>query len=107
MKAWWPTAACRGRGSADSKCNIQAYLDALELLIADGFVPDYDIYLAFGYNEEIMGGPEAAAGILSEELKKRGVTLGMAVDECGGVSQRDGKWVAEIFAPLRKRIRRL
>lgn len=86
-----------GRGSTDSKCNIQAYLDALELLIADGFVPDYDIYLAFGYNEEIMGGPEAAAGILSEELKKRGVTLGMAVDECGGVSQRDGKWVAEIY----------
>ena len=28
-----------GRGTTDSKCNIQAYLDAIEMLIADGFTP--------------------------------------------------------------------
>ena len=86
-----------GRGTTDSKCNFQAYMDALELLIADGFVPDYDIYMAFGYNEEIMGGPEAAAGLLSDELKKRGVTFGLAIDECGGVADKDGQMVANIF----------
>ncbi|MBQ1530639.1 MAG: M20/M25/M40 family metallo-hydrolase [Solobacterium sp.] len=87
-----------GRGTTDSKCNIQAYLDALELLIADGFVPDYDLYLAFGYNEEIMGGPGAAGQILHDELKSRGIELGMAIDECGGVSRReDGSYIATIF----------
>ena len=29
---------------------------------AEGYTPDCDIYLAFGYNEEIMGGPGAACG---------------------------------------------
>ena len=40
-----------GRGSSDCKSNILAYMEALEGMIADGFVPDYDIYLGFGYNE--------------------------------------------------------
>ena len=86
-----------GRGCTDSKCNIQAYLDAIELLIADGFTPDYDLYLAFGYNEEIMGGPGAAGKIIADELKSRGVQFGMAIDECGGISIEDGKTVATII----------
>ena len=86
-----------GRGTTDSKCNIQAYMDAIELLIEDGFTPDYDLYLAFGYNEEIMGGPGAAGAILHDELQKRGIQLGMAIDECGGVSLKQEKYVAEIF----------
>ena len=86
-----------GRGCTDSKCNIQAYLDAIELLIADGFTPDYDLYLAFGYNEEIMGGPGAAGKIIADELKSRGVQFGMAIDECGGISIEDGKTIATII----------
>ena len=85
-----------GRGCTDSKCNMQAYLDALELLIADGFVPEYDLYLAFGYNEEIMGGPGAACQIMHDELKKRGIEFGMVIDECGGISEIDGKLAATI-----------
>lgn len=86
-----------GRGTTDSKCNIQAYMDAIECLIADGFTPDYDLYLAFGYNEEIMGGPGAAGEIIANELKARGVQFGMAIDECGGISKIDGKFVAQII----------
>ena len=86
-----------GRGCTDSKCNIQAYLDAIELLIADGFTPDHDIYLAFGYNEEIMGGPGAAGQIIHDELKARGVQFGMAIDECGGIAEIDGKNVATVI----------
>lgn len=86
-----------GRGVTDSKCNIQAYMDAIELLIEDGFKPNYDLYLAFGYNEEIMGGPEAAAGLIVEELKKRNVSLGLVIDECGGIDERNGKLIAEIY----------
>ena len=73
----------------------------LEALIADGFVPDYDIYLGFGYNEEIMGGPGAAGAILSELLKSRGIQLGLEIDECGGIMQEGDKLVAR-FSPLRK-----
>ncbi len=87
-----------GRGTTDSKCNIQAYLDAIEHLIEDGFVPHADIYLAFGYNEEIMGGEGAAGQILHDELKNRGIELGMAIDECGGVSRNDaGRYIATIY----------
>lgn len=86
-----------GRGCTDSKCNIQAYMDALELLIADGFVPDYDIYMAFGYNEEIMGGPGAACQIMHDELRERGIEFGMVIDECGGISEMNGRLVATII----------
>ncbi len=86
-----------GRGSTDSKCNLQAYFDAIELLIADGFVPDYDIYITSGYNEEIMGGPEAAAGLITDAMKKRGIELGMAIDECGGISKQGDQYVATLY----------
>ena len=87
-----------GRGSTDSKCNIQAYMDALELLLADGFKPDYDLYFGFGYNEEIMGGPEPAAQLIADVLKKRGVQLGCLIDECGGIQKTaDGKKYGFIY----------
>lgn len=86
-----------GRGSNDSKVNIQAYMDALEMLIADGFEPEYDIYMAFGYNEEIMGGPHAAAALLADVLKERGVSLGLVLDECvNTIREVDGQYVATI-----------
>lgn len=87
-----------GRGSTDSKCNMQAYLDAIELLLSEGFQPTYDLYLAFGYNEEIMGGEGAAAQIIHDELKERQLQFGMVIDECGGVSQNeDGTYLATIY----------
>ncbi len=86
-----------GRGVTDSKCNIQAYMDAIELLIEEGFAPDYDVYLAFGYNEEIMGGLGAAAPLIVEELKRRNISLGLVIDECGGISKKNGKLIADIY----------
>ena len=85
-----------GRGCQDCKSHIESYMDALELLIADGFVPDYDIYLAFGYNEEIMGGPEAAAGLLRDELKRRGIQVGLALDEGGNITKEESGLIAHI-----------
>lgn len=73
-----------GRGTTDSKCNIQAYMDALEELLEEGFEPDYDLYFGFGYNEE-SGSPEPAARLIADELKRRGVQMGMILDECGGI----------------------
>lgn len=87
-----------GRGTTDSKCNIQAYMDAIEQLIAEGFTPDYDLYLGFGYNEEIMGGPEPAAELIANVLKERGVELGCLLDECGGIQKTaDGTMYGFIY----------
>lgn len=73
-----------GRGTTDSKNNIMAHMEALEDLIASGFCPDYDLYLAYGYNEEIMGGKGPAAKLIADTLQQRGVRLGCVIDECGG-----------------------
>lgn len=78
-----------GRGTTDSKCNILAHMEAIEALIAEGFTPSADVYLAYGYNEEVMGGPEPAAMHIVNALKDRGIRIGMVIDECGGPS--DGK----------------
>lgn len=81
-----------GRGSNDCKSNIMAHMEAVEALIAEGFQPDYDIYLAYGYNEEVGGGDYNSAAAICDTLKERGVTLGCVIDEGGGVGMdtRDG-----------------
>lgn len=75
-----------GRGSLDCKNQIMGHMEALEALIAEGFQPDFDIYLAYGYNEEVSttcGAP--AATLLVKTLQERGVRLGMVLDEGGSV----------------------
>ncbi len=42
-----------GRGTCDCKGLIIAQMEALEHLISIGFVPDYDLYLSYSFNEEI------------------------------------------------------
>lgn len=86
-----------GRGTTDSKCNIQAYMDALENLIAKGFTPKRGILMGFGYNEEVMGGDVPAAQLIADELKARGVSLGMLIDECGGLEEVDGHITATLY----------
>lgn len=84
------------RGCCDCKNYMQAEMDAVEMLIREGFVPDYDIYMAYGYNEEVMGGEHAACLLIANELEKRGVKLGLVIDEGGGVIERDGNVIANI-----------
>ncbi|MCQ2554329.1 MAG: M20/M25/M40 family metallo-hydrolase, partial [Clostridia bacterium] len=74
-----------GRGTTDCKINLAAYMDALELLFKDGYRPDFDIYLAFGYNEEIMGGPRPGAKLICDALKERNISFGMILDESGSL----------------------
>ncbi|MCF0150842.1 MAG: M20/M25/M40 family metallo-hydrolase [Firmicutes bacterium] len=100
----YPPYACElhdgiltGRGVTDSKNNIMGYMDALELLFNEGWEPDYDLYLGYGYNEEVMGAPGAAAPQIVAVLESRGVKLGALIDECGGINaKKDGGWFGEI-----------
>ena len=71
-----------GRGVIDTKCSLNAILQAAEQLIAEGFVPKSDVYFAFGGNEEVSG--DGSYGIV-QLFKERGITPGLVLDEGGAV----------------------
>lgn len=67
-----------GRGALDDKLSVWGALEAAEILLKQGFQPERTIYFGFGHDEEIGGqGAKAIAAL----LKKRGITLGMILDE--------------------------
>jgi carboxypeptidase PM20D1 len=71
-----------GRGTIDDKGELVAILEAVESLLADGFVPPRDVYLSFGHNEETYGsGARAIVALLAE----RGIRPGLVLDEGGAV----------------------
>lgn len=75
-----------GRGSMDCKSLIMGEMEAIEALIADGFVPDYDLYLAYGYNEEVgITTERPSAKLIIDTLIERGVRIGVAMDEGGAI----------------------
>ena len=71
-----------GRGSVDTKCSCMASFQAVEELLAEGFIPPQDIYLSSSCTEE-WGGPGCNAII--DELKRRKVRPWLVCDEGGGI----------------------
>jgi hypothetical protein len=71
-----------GRGAIDNKSTVLGTLEAVEMLLADGFRPTRTVYLAYGHDEEV-GGTNGARAIAAL-LESRGVALDMVLDE-GGV----------------------
>jgi carboxypeptidase PM20D1 len=68
-----------GRGSLDDKINVIGILEAVELLIREGFTPERTLYLAFGHDEE-TGGRNGAAKI-AEYLDAQHVKASFLLDE--------------------------
>jgi carboxypeptidase PM20D1 len=71
-----------GRGAIDNKSAVVGILEAVEMLLREGFEPARTVYLAYGHDEEVGGA--AGAGAIARLLKSRGVELEMVLDE-GGV----------------------
>lgn len=71
-----------GRGSADTKCSLMAFYQAVEEMINEGYTPECDVYLASSCTEEIggSGGPKLASW-----LKENGIKLFMLCDEGGSI----------------------
>ncbi|MBA2684885.1 MAG: M20/M25/M40 family metallo-hydrolase [Gemmatimonadaceae bacterium] len=67
-----------GRGTLDDKVGVVSTLEAIEALVAKGYVPRRTIYLAFGDDEEVDG---HGAGAIVSLLKSRGVKPLVAIDE--------------------------
>lgn len=73
-----------GRGAIDDKGSLICIMEAVEGLLARGFVPERSIVLAFGHDEE-LGGPKGAKGIAAL-LAERGIQAHFALDEGGAVT---------------------
>ena len=72
-----------GRGAIDNKGSALALLEAVEYLLAQGFVPDRTVYLALGHDEEV-GGSHGNLPI-SQWMKEQGIRLEFVLDEGGGI----------------------
>lgn len=74
-----------GRGTLDTKGSLNGVMQAAEKLISEGFVPENDIYMAFGGDEEVNG--HGATDIV-EYFKANGLTPGVVLDEGGAVVEK-------------------
>ena len=71
-----------GRGSLDTKVTFNAILFAANTQIAQGFVPDQDIYFAFSGGEEVNG---MGAVRIVDWFRENHVQPALVVDEGGAV----------------------
>lgn len=74
-----------GRGTLDDKNQVIAILEALETLLLEGYIPDRDVYLAFGFDEEV-GGTQGARAI-SQYFEEKDLHFFMILDEGGAVME--------------------
>ncbi|ODQ80647.1 hypothetical protein BABINDRAFT_160894 [Babjeviella inositovora NRRL Y-12698] len=87
-----------GRGSSDCKNLLVAVLEAVELLISQGFKPRRTVLLSFGFDEETTGANGAKQ--LAKVLTDRYNSLYAIIDEGAGLfpvpNPKDGtkKWFA-------------
>ena len=71
-----------GRGALDCKGTMYVQLQAVEELLAEGFVPPCDVYLEYSINEE-TGGDGAVAAM--RYLRDKGIRFAFVLDEGGAV----------------------
>ena len=69
-----------GRGTVDTKASLFCIFTAVEELIADGFVPQGDVYIASSCTEEWSG---EGAPLTVDYLQKNNVKLRLVLDEGG------------------------
>ncbi len=75
-----------GRGALDDKSNALAMLEAISLLVGEGFQPRRTVILAFGLDEEIGG--EGGARLQAERFAQEGLAPALILDE--GLAILDG-----------------
>ena len=71
-----------GRGAADTKGSLCAILFAAEQLLAEGFQPPVNLYIASSHNEELGGDGMPA---LLQWFKEQNITLEVILDEGGAI----------------------
>ncbi|ASK32028.1 peptidase [Chryseobacterium sp. T16E-39] len=77
-----------GRGAIDMKGMLFSLMESLTNMIKSGKVPQRDIYLAFGFDEEV-GGRKGAKQI-AKHFKDKGLVFDAVYDEGGLILQKGG-----------------
>lgn len=70
-----------GRGTLDIKCQVIALMETAEKLIGEGYIPERDIYFAFGHDEEVGGAH--GARVISKYFYDNGIEFDGVYDEGG------------------------
>ncbi len=73
-----------GRGSIDDKNSLIALMETVEALLAEDYQPSRDIYLAFGYDEEVQG--RHGAQKIAAYFKAKNMQFELILDEGGIVT---------------------
>lgn len=83
-----------GRGALDMKNHLIGVCEAVESLLEEGFVPERDVYICFGHNEEIMtGAADEGACVMAAWFKEKGIHLDSIIDEGGAILPVDIKHI--------------
>ena len=75
-----------GRGTIDDKFSVIGILEAVELLLSEGFEPRRTVILAFGHDEEVGGDLGAVA--MASHLKNKGIQAEYVLDEGYAITQK-------------------
>lgn len=71
-----------GRGTVDTKTSLFAIFSALEELLAEGFCPSCNVWIASSHNEEVAGD---GIPLAAQFFRERGITFDFVLDEGGAV----------------------
>ena len=74
-----------GRGALDMKNHLIAVMESVEALLAEGFVPERDVYVCLGHNEEVMNSDSSGAVIMCRWFREQGIRLDCIIDEGGAI----------------------
>ena len=84
-----------GRGTVDTKASLFCIFTAMEELIASGYAPEGDVYIASSATEEVSG---SGAPATVAWLKEHGVKPSLVLDEGGMVLQAPIAGVSGLYA---------
>ncbi len=74
-----------GRGALDMKNHLIAVMESVEDLLAEGFVPERDVYICLGHNEEVMTSDFSGAVVMCQYFADKGIHLDSVLDEGGAI----------------------
>ncbi len=86
-----------GRGAMDCKGTLYAELQAIEELLEEGYVPEYDVYVASSDSEEVFG---PGATKTKEYLREKGVKPYIVLDEGGAIIEEAFKGMDKPYSVI-------